>query len=338
MFYRLKSLFHYTLHHFLGDWKYFLYDEGKHEKYVILKYYNQKTNCIPSKKTIIYIANGFCNHAGLCDRLKGITALYDWSMKFGIEFRIHHIHPFDLSNYLIPNQYDWTINEKEICYNRKWSSVNHLMLNNLVRKQIESNEIITLEKLWVHKRIKTQKKQMHFYTNMYPENEFVFGNCFQILFKPSPKLEKALNLHQEVIGGSYISISFRFVQLLGDFKDCDGITLSSEDQENLIIRSIEVIKKIRKNNPTIPKILITADSSTFLERARILPYAYIIEGRTGHINFENSDEVNMKTFLDFLMISKAQKVYLAKSFNMYNSDFARRAAMINNRPFELFKY
>ena len=34
----------------------------------------------------------------------------------------------------------------------------------------------------------------------------------------------------------------------------------------------------------------------------------------------------------------AKKIYLAKSEKMYNSDFARRAAMIYNRPFELFNY
>ena len=58
----------------------------------------------------------------------------------------------------------------------------------------------------------------------------------------------------------------------------------------------------------------------------------------GYIDFENSDEVNMKFFLDFLMIAKALKIYLVKSEKMYNSDFARRASMIYNRPFELFKY
>ena len=38
------------------------------------------------------------------------------------------------------------------------------------------------------------------------------------------------------------------------------------------------------------------------------------------------------------MIAKAQKVYLAKSEQMYNSDFARRAAMIYGKEFELVTF
>ena len=128
------------------------------------------------------------------------------------------------------------------------------------------------------------------------------------------------------------------MQLLGDFIDCDGITLSPKDQEDLINKSIEVIKDIKAKNELIPKVLVTADSCKFLDRAKELPYVYIVEGKVGHINFENSDDVNMKTFLDFLMIAKAQKVYLAKSEQMYNSDFARRAAMIYGKEFELVTF
>ena len=338
MFYRIRRYYYSVLHNILGDWYYFLYDEKKHENNVKRCYYKQQPHKIPSSKIIVYLANGYCNHAGLCDRLKGITTLYGWCKENDIDFRIHHIHPFKLTNYLIPNDYNWEIKEEDICYNKKWTSVNHLMLNNLVRKQIESGEIATLEKRWFCRRIKSGKKQMHFYTNMYPESNTQFGAYFRILFKPSPRLKEALDSHLTSIGEPYISVSFRFVQLLGDFKDCDGTILSFEDQETLIQRSIEVIEKINNINPSYPKILVTADSRKFLEKARNLPYVYVVEGKVGHINFENSEDVNMKTFLDFLLISKAEKVYLAKSKDMYNSDFARRASMIYNRPFELFKF
>ena len=46
----------------------------------------------------------------------------------------------------------------------------------------------------------------------------------------------------------------------------------------------------------------------------------------------------MKTFLDFYMISKAEAVYLAKGPGMYRSAFARTAAMVNNKPFEIYEY
>ena len=338
MFYIIRNWYKNVLHHLIGDWNYFLYDERIHERNVVKQHYNQSSELFSNTKTVVYVANGFCNHAGLCDRLKGITTLYGWCKENGVDFRAFHVHPFNLTDYLVPNLYDWRIDEQEICYNRKYTSVNHLMLNNLVRKQIESGEISSLEKMWFQRRIKTSKKQMHFYTNMYPENNQLFGTYFHELFKPSPRLVNVLNSHMQAIGDSFISISFRFVQLLGDFIDCDGDTLPEEEQEELIIRSIQVIKDIKKKNASIPKILITTDSVKFLERVKTLPYTYIVEGKIGHINFEHSDDVNMKTFIDFLMISNAQKVYLAKAENMYKSDFARHAAMINGRPFELYNY
>lgn len=338
MIYKLRNWYKNSLRYIIGDWNYFLYDEYFHERDVVNRYYNQAEQPIPSSKTIVFMANGFCNHAGLCDRLKGITTLYGWCKENNIEFRVFHIHPFNLHEYLIPNQYEWRIDAKDICYDKNFTSVNHLMLNNLVRKQIESGEIANLEKKWFLRRIKTKKRQIHFYTNIQPESNLLFGVYFQELFKPSPKLETAMSSHLKAIGTAFISISFRFVQLLGDFKDCDGDTLSADEQEELINKSMKAVEEIKQRHQSIVKVLVTADSCKFLKRIKTLPYVYVIEGKVGHINFESTDEVNMKTFLDFLMIANAKKVYLAKSGKMYNSDFARRAAMIYNRPFELFKY
>lgn len=338
MLYRIRKWYRNTLHDIIGDWKFFLYDESFHERDVIKLHYNQTTALAPCTKTVVYMANGFCNHAGLCDRLKGITTLYGWCKENGVNFRVFHVHPFNLSEYLTPNLYDWRIDEKKICYNKKYTSVNHLMLNNLMRKQIESGEISSLEKTWFQRRIKTTKQQIHFYTNMQPESNLLFGTYFRELFKPSLRLATALDSHMQAIGDNFISISFRFVQLLGDFVDCDGDTLPESEQEDLIYRSIQAINDIKQQHQSVPRILVTADSIKFLERAKALPYVYIIDGKVGHINFEHSDDVNMKTFLDFLMIANAQKVYLAKSGKMYKSDFARHASMINERPFKLYNY
>jgi hypothetical protein len=128
------------------------------------------------------------------------------------------------------------------------------------------------------------------------------------------------------------------MQLLGDFKDCDGDTLDITEQEKLINKSILIVEQIKQRHPNIKTVLVTADSQKFLDAVKEMPYTYIVEGKIGHINFENSDEVNMKTFLDFFIIAHAQKVYLAKSGKMYNSDFARRASMVYNREFEVIDY
>ena len=339
MFYRIKKLYYDTLRRCLGDWRLFLCDERRHEHEVIRSHYHDNTANRLKNKTIIYVANGFCNHAGLSDRLKGMITLYGWCKEHCLDFRILHTHPFDLHNYIVPNQYDWRINNSMMCYNKRNTEVCHLMLNQLVRKFIDSGEVVSLEHHWFLKRVlSTKKKQIHFYTNMQPESNEWFGTCFHELFKPSPSLAFEIIHHRQAIGGAYISVSFRFMQLLGDFIDCDGDTLPTEQQDDLIRRSILVLQELKGQNRDITHILVTADSIRFLQKAKQLSFVYIVEGKVGHINFESSDEVYMKTFLDFFMISNAQKVYLAKSEKMYNSDFARRASMINCRPFNIIEY
>lgn len=339
MFYRLKKIYYEFMRWYMGDWCYFLYDNVKHEKKMMRTHYKDSSKNLFANKTAIYMANGFCVHAGLSDRFKAMTALYGWSRLMHIDFKIFHIHPFNLSDYIIPNQYDWSVSSELICYNKKQVSVNYFMLHPLVQNQINSGEIIDLERKWLSHRIAISKgTQMHFYTNMYPQDDILFGEYFQELFKPSPRVEQELQYHKLQIGGDYISVSFRFMQLLGDFEDCGGDTLPISQQSELIKKSIKVVVQIMKQNPKIDKMLVTADSGKFLEAVKSLPFVYIISGKIGHINYTASDEVNMKTFLDFFMIANAQKVYLAKSGKMYNSDFSRRAAMIYNKKFELVTY
>ena len=338
MFYKVKKSYNTLLHRLLGDWRYFLYNEHQHESFVVKTYYKEKTLCEQKQKSAIFMANGFCNHAGLCDRLKGMTSIYGWCKKNGVDFFIYHVHPFSLDEYLRPNEYNWIITEDAVCYNKKYTEVIHCMLNHLTSKLVSSGEIVKLEEVWLDKRFATHKLQYHLYTNIYPENDMLFGELFRELFKPAPKVENNIMHHKKEIGNDYISISFRFMQLLGDFVDCEGETLCLDEQNALIDKSIKVVENVKKIHPNIQKILVTADSIKFLNAVKKLPFVYVIAGKVGHINFENSDDVNMKTFLDFFMIANAKKVYLAKSEKMYNSDFARRAAMIYDKDFEILTY
>ena len=338
MFYRVKKLYHDLLHRAIGDWQFFLYDEHKKEKMLLSQHYQARTPRPQTAPVAVFMANGYADHAGLCDRFKGMTTIYRWCKEHHYDFRICHTHPFLLDDYLVPNAYDWRIAATNVCYDHRWSSVNHCMLDHLVQRQMESGEILELEQGWIGRRMDTKKIQRHFYTNFFPKSNLSFGQDFQELFKPAPRLEQQLQLHTSNIGGPYISMSFRFMQLLGDFKDCDGEILPQKERADLIDRSVQAIEMVRQRHPDIQRILVTADSSTFLDAARRLPYVYVIEGRVGHIKFENSDEVNMKTFLDFFMIARAQKVYLGLAEKMYNSDFARRAAMVYQHDFELLSY
>ena len=185
--------------------------------------------------------------------------------------------------------------------------------------------------------VRDESQQYHVYTNMFL-SDFHFSDSFNELFKPWKKKKKEIDFHLSKIDGSYISISFRFTTLLGDFTDCTGKPLPLDKRDKLIEESLEAISEIAKKAPQHDKILVTADSCTFLEHVKNLENIYVIPGKIGHIDYDHGDDVNMKTFLDFFMISKAEAIYLAKGPSMYNSAFAKTAAIVNNKPFEVYEY
>ena len=89
-----------------------------------------------------------------------------------------------------------------------------------------------------------------------------------------------------------------------------------------------------KQNTNEPYVLVTTDSITFLHEAEKLNFVFTIPGKIGHIGYHSEDDVQIKTMLDFYMISKAKKAYLGCSGDMYKSNFAKSAAMTTNIPYE----
>ena len=287
----------------------------------------------------IFMANGYSWHGGLCDRFKGIVTCYRWCKKNGKEFKILFNHPFNLVDYVVPNMYDWQIDEKDVIYDQTRSDVFYMMYDKSIQSLINNGRIYRLTESYMDRKMcYCPKKQLHFYSNAQPESNKEFGYLYRELFKPSERLQKELDRHQANIHGSYISVSFRFLQLLGDFKDTYGETLMDNEKQVLIDKSVAVVKELHKSNMKCDKILVTSDSSTFLSHVSQLPFVYVVEGSVGHIEFESSDDANLKTFVDFYMIAGAEKVYLALSGKMYKSDFAYRASMINNKDFEIVYY
>lgn len=141
--------------------------------------------------------------------------------------------------------------------------------------------------------------------------------------------------HKKAIGGKYVSITFRFQQLLGDFKEKDFPTLASEEeQKHVIIRCQNIVESIIKfyNCP----VLITSDSNVFLETAQKIKGVYVIPGQVVHVDFcgENrSHNVHLKSFIDLFMLANADRVYLGYFDPLYRSGFPETAACIGNKPY-----
>lgn len=318
--------------HLIGAWHVFLIQQRRLEKILLKKYYFKDDNIVHDV-VIVYICNGYTWHGGLADRLKGIVSVFEWCKKNNKRFAIHFNHPFNLNDYLVPNEYDWVIEEHKVSYYGTIPKVCLMEPRTCHKKEVKENSRRLLNE-WMDNNL-NEENQIHVYTNM---NSGIkrFSSLFNELFKPSDRLQCEIDKNLKNIGGNFISISFRFTTIMGDFMDCVGKEYSEEDKELLLRDCVDAIKDISKNAPAYDKVLITADSERFLKYAqKRIENIYIIPGKVGHIDYKNNDDVNMKTFLDFILISKAEKVYLVKNKDMYNSAFARTAAMVNNKEFEI---
>lgn len=296
---------------------------------------------------VIFCLDGRTSTVGLADRLKGMISCYAYAKAINVPYRIEHIVPFDLADFWVPNNYDWRLKTGEKSYNLLYANPVSLLLFRyprifgqipIIRRR--KYQYFTSMRLF---RI-NKKRQHHLYSNnlsyigeinkRYHKN-YTFGELFQELFKPSSLLEKKIN-EQGIKKGEYISVSFRFMQLLGDFKDVWGDILSVEDRIDLINRSVSIVQSLYQREQK--SILVTSDSHVFIDAVSTLNYVYIIPGKIGHIGWSGGNEIYEKTFLDFYMISQASHVYMAHSGKMWKSAFAKTAAMTTNTPYDEISY
>lgn len=317
------------LHHFLKLrerllWIYALYGGSPNEAEARKKYHkggeklgkNGFRGCIAIYETLR-------QSCGLVDRLRGIVSVYMVCKEKEIPFRIHFTHPFPLEWFLQPNNYNWHIEDSEI--SRSLSEVDLIFLNESL---YFTDNMRRMARSWLTHHIKKNKKQYHCFTNIdfaYLDN---FGGAFQELFKPTPRLEASIKQQLAAIETSHISVSCRFLNLLGDFNEPHSpAPLQCVEREELLQR---VLKRIAALHETYPyyKVLVCSDSVTFLERAKHLSYTYIMPGTVTHIaNTEAGGyETFEKIFLEFFCIAHAEKVFLLRTGGMYKSGFPYAAS------------
>jgi len=286
------------------------------------------------QKQIICMYDGRMDHGGIADRLRGVVSSYYVAKEMGYDFRIFFDHPFLLEDYLVPNTVDWRIAKADLCYNPEDAEPMFCGSNGTLVEPF-------FQKLWFKKRFREARKQLHVYTNalLLPRSKR-YGELFRELFRPSERLEKALQQYGEPLRGGYITISLRFIGLLDDFTERDGKHISPEEQQHLMKRCVAQVGKIHDRHPE-KKVLLTSDSTRFLHyAAEQLPFVYYIPGDVVHIDYqdETSDDINMKLFVDMYLISRADEAFLLQTDKMYNSGFPRRAAQISGIPFHHVRF
>lgn len=278
------------------------------------------------KSLLIFMVDGKMFHGGLADRLRAIVSIYEFSKKNNLNFKILHKYPFDLNDYLIPNNVNWRINEEDIHYNAKYS----------LPLYFESYGYL-FEKRFHKKSLKYfldgSYTQYHIYSNINTAENF--SSSFDELFKVNNDLKIDIELHLKNINSNFVAIVLRFQQLLGDFKEGDYEVLDSQQQELLIGKCLKKIYEIKKKLIGDKKVLVASDSSKFLDKVKNIDFVYTVPGQVVHMDYTVNAgyEIYKKSFLDFFLIGNSCAIFLLKTDQMYKSGFAKQAAKLNNVPY-----
>lgn len=264
---------------------------------------------------------------GLADRFKGAVSAYAWCKSNGIAFRIRYIHPFQISDYLVPGSYDWRLKDGEYTRCLRDARV-------FYARGEHGRRFLKLR----------EKRQIHYYGNMdiLPVvnarygTDYRWGELYKELFTPGEAIRAQLEDLKKKIGQPYVSAVFRFQNLLGDFQEYSFKSEQDEERKQAVIsKCMDGIRKIRTSHPGMP-VLVTSDSSTFLKMASELQGVHIIPGRVVHVGSSSGESFDtyLKSFVDFYMLSGSSKVYSLYTEEMYKSEFPMYAAKVEDIPFE----
>lgn len=315
--------------------KYFSWEENEgFHKNVVEKHYPKIPESFLNNKPsiIISVFNGFERHGGLADRFRGIVSAYKYAKEHHFQFAIYWEEPFILQDYLIPNNYNWVIPKEQLLYCRPSSCPIHIG-SFYKRIGVEKHREELFQMNMLDKLIKknTSVAQFHLYSNAH-FGDTAYFTLFHELFKPSSHLQELIDINLQHFNGEFIAASFRFVHLLGDFKDvCGGENLSDLERKKYISDCIKIVEKLHSDHPS-SKILVTSDSKIFLDEVRFLSYTYIVPGEISHTDGKSMDNTPTfdKEFLDLLLLSKAKVIYRIHKGKMYYSGFPLTAGMIGN--------
>lgn len=275
---------------------------------------------------IIARVDGQSFHGGLCDRWKGIVSLYAFCKATRRSFRLHYTFPFNLRDFQVPNQYDWNINDTDIC---------HSWLHCKMLRLVGDSTLTRMLHL-------PQDRQIHCYANRdwiqiintTYHTQYQWGKLFQELFRPSPLLTQALTSFEQWTTHPYMAVAFRMQNLLGDYPEYQYQPTSPERQEAIIQRCLDFLQHLHDEHTG--NILVTSDSQRMCEYASQLPFVFTNNAQAAHVDTVKDAPQNeyLKSFVDFYLLAGATKVYCAGTEEMYASDFPKYAAMVHAIPFE----
>lgn len=280
--------------------------------------------CDDGNKRIIAYFDGSCLHGGLVDRLKGIVSLYEISIKLNIPLKINFTSPFLLNDYLTISPI-FLASEGDL----KWALTSTKIINaiNITDNKLE------------YDIASSAQKHLACYSNMdYVNNKSIWKNHFYTLFSPTKKLNDELDAYNDL---NYdLAFHTRFTSLLGDFKDVSKKKISFE-QEKILMDQVKntIINRIKING--VESASVFSDSKKFLaylkEDEKHSALFTILDNKIPEHSdrLDSSNDGHLKTFVDFFLLSRFNKIELIQHGEMYSSAFSKYASIIGNSTFTI---
>jgi hypothetical protein len=287
---------------------------------------------IHTPSLVIFFVDGFMIHGGMGDRMKGIVSAYAVCKAKKLPFRISFDYPFLLEKYLLPNIYDWRIREDEnIVFSKRCAHI----IN--VHNDRKSQSLLN---------ISPSSKQKHVYGNMdiledvnrIYGTDFTWPGLYEELFRPSAVLSGAIKEAMKNIGAGYISLHFRFQQLLGDFYDKGADILPDKEREELIEKCRNYVARVCDSSDV--DVVVFSDSNLFIGSLEGIKGVKTLPGEAVHVDFveKNGDksDVHLKSFLDFYILRSSSRVFtIVAGKKMRISGFPAYAAMSSGVEYEV---
>ena len=274
----------------------------------------------------VLMCDGLMKHGGFFDRMKGTISIYALSKVHHKEFKLYFEHPFSLQKYLSPNSYDWTISKDSLNYRYPYAKPIIGYYEFLYPWRIQLKRYGEVHYYFGYNILKKINKKYH--------QSFNWKQLYTELFQPSEYLRREINKRLNIIGGCYIAVHLRFLNLLGDANESDAKykALNKEEADKLIMRCIYKIKELLQENPE-HTLFLSTDSNVFMQKIKNKLKFYSVEGEIQHIdNVEkNCHDEPLKMFLDYYLLSHATKIFSLVGHGLYRSDFPQYAAIIGGK-------
>lgn len=276
------------------------------------------------KPGVILMLDGAIYHGGLTDRLRGILTAYRECRKRRLNFYIYWDTPFKLTDYLIPTDFDWRIDQSEISRSRLNSKAV------VIDDMSDTTSLLRLKAALIN-----PPAQLHLYTNA-DSAKGEYSELYPRLFKPSDRLREEVEKHKQQLGKHYWAFNTRFLTSLGDFTDWHENVLEEAEQLQLMEKVRDEFLRMAKEIPAESRIHFSSDSKKFLQFIRNAdPRIYIVEGDIKNIDLNrgNNEDAWLKTFIDQQLIMGADTVVRLQTDRMYPTGFSRFAAEVGQATF-----